>query len=351
VAILLPYNTFVALPVALAASGVVAGRRVAIRFSSELPKTSQLLASLLEETVPSLHVAQDSGRQFILRHLRRAETLVLVVFGDDQWAVTYEDLVRRCDRKKFIFDGPAKDPFIVLESANLEQACEDAVRGALFNGGQAPLSPKRFYVVKSVAGEFTRRLLQRMQAWKSEREDEGGSALLPIINQNVVQRVQAQIEEALAYGAKLRCGGQITARPQGPGYLVEPTVLTGVDHSMVIMRDETLAPVLPVRVVCDADEAAAMAEDSRYGQAASVYGDAPHLVRRLRLSHGLVCENSLAIDRYKFEAGIGRFKSSGWVWERSEDGFCRREGRRKPHYVEFQEMSECLPTAAGCSDA
>jgi acyl-CoA reductase-like NAD-dependent aldehyde dehydrogenase len=339
VAILLPYNILLALPVALAASGVVAGRRVALRFSSEFPKTSQLVAGLIEEALPSVRVAQDSGRQFVLRHLRRPETTVLLVFGRDDWACAYEDLVRRCDRKKFIFQGPAKDPFIVLEDADLEKAASDAVRGALFNAGQACLCPKRFYVAKKIADQFTDLVVHGAKTWESDLP-EASDGLLPIVNQNVVRRLRTQLEDALARGAKIQFGGRIVPRPHGPGYLVEPTVLTAVNHGMLIMRDETFGPVIPIRVVTDAEEAAAMAEDSRYGWTASVYGDRPELLQRLRLSHGLVCANSLSLDSYHFDTGVGGFKNSGWIWERSAGRFCRREGQRRPYHLEFQHDDE-----------
>ncbi len=339
VAIMLSSNVLVAQPIALAAAGVVAGRRVALRLSSEFPKTSQLVGGLIEDALPSVRVAQDSGSQFVLRHLRHAETSILVVFGDDQWASTYEDLVRRCDRKKFIFQGPAKDPFIVLEDANLEQAARDAVRGAVFNSGQACVSPKRFYAARKVAKEFTELVVQAASVW--DRDLPGAKdGLIAIVNQNVVRRLRTQCEDALMRGAKVRFGGRILPRAHGSGYLVEPTVFTGADHSMSIMRDETLGPVIAIRVVADAEEAAAMAEDSRYGLTASVYGNAPELLQRLRLSHGLVCSNGLSLDHYRFDTGVGGFKNSGWIWERNAGSFCRREGQRRPYYVEFQDFGE-----------
>lgn len=340
VAVMLPYNILVAMPIALAASGVAAGRRVALRFSSEFPRSSQLVGGLIEEALPSVRVAQDSGRQFVLRHLRRPETSVIVVFGDDHWVASYEDLVRRCDRKKFIFHGPAKDPFIVLEDANVQHAARDAVRGAVFNAGQACLSPKRFYVAKEVADEFTELVVDAASAWDAQQPT-ASDGLIAIVNKTVVRRLRTQFEDALAQGAKIRFGGRITPRPHGPGFFVEPTVLTGTNHSMSIMRDETLGPVIPIRVVADAEEAAAMAEDSRYGMGASVYGNAPELLQRLRLSHGLVCSNTLSLDHYQFETGVGGFKNSGWIWERHAGSFCRREGQHRPFDVEFQTLGDC----------
>lgn len=334
VAVLLPYHVPIALPVALAASGVMAGRRVALRVSTEFPKTGQLVGGLIEEAIDGVRLVQDPGRQFILRHLRSPETTVLVVFGDDQWVSTYEDLVRRCETKRFIFQGPAKDPVIVLQNAALDKAAQDAVRGALFHGGQACLCPKRFYVVKKVAKEFTRLVVEALQADEHQAQLHDGA--VRIMNENVIRRLKTQLEDALGRGGKIRFGGRIMPCADGGGYLVEPTVLTDVNHAMSIMHEETLAPILPIRVVADAAEAAAMAEDSRYGLAASVYGTAPDLLSRLQRSHGTVTANGLALDHYRFDIGIGGFKNSGWVWERSENNFCRREGRRLPYYLEFQ---------------
>lgn len=332
VAVLLPYNGLAALPVALATSAVVAGRQIEIRLSRVFPRTSQMVGALVEERLPGVRASREGGREFLLRHLRRRDTRVLVVFGHEEWVSLYEDLVRRAEPpKKLLFHGAAKNPFVVLEDADVAAAARDAVRGALRLAGQTSLAPARFYVVKVVAEEFVRRVLEEL----SVRSRGRGSEWLVIANPSVVERLRRQLEEAIERGASVRRGGRIEPRPDGPGARVEPTVLTGATHAMTVMRDETFAPVLPIQEVTDAGEAAAMAEDSRYAFAASVYGDAPDLLQRLRKGHGLVCENALPEDRYRFDVGAGGFKASGWIWERTESDFCRREGKHRPWVEAF----------------
>jgi succinate-semialdehyde dehydrogenase/glutarate-semialdehyde dehydrogenase len=336
VAVLLPYNALAALPVALSASAVAAGRRVELRFSSRFPRTSQLMGALIEECLPGARIARGSGRDFLLRHLRRKETRVIVVFGHAEWLLGYEDLMRRAEApKKLLFHGAAKNPFLVLEDADIAAAARDAVRGALRLAGQTSLAPARFYVVKSVAQEFVQRVLAELCAWRERR----GDGFAVVANPRVVERLRAQLEEAIRLGARLHTGGRIEPHPGGPGARIEPAVLTGVSHGMTIMRDETFAPVLPIQEVVDAGEGLAMAEDSRYAFAATVYGGAPEVAERLRKGHGLVSENALPEDVYGFEVGAGGFKSSGWIWERTEAEFCRCEGSYRPWVEAFGGIS------------
>lgn len=336
VAVLLPYNALAALPLALATSALVAGRRVELRFSRLFPRTSQIVGALLEECVPGARIARDGGREFLLRHLRRRDTRVIVVFGHEEWVSLYEDLVRRAEPpKKLLFHGPAKNPFVVLEDADVAAAARDAVRGVLRLAGQTSVAPARFYVVKTVAEEFVRRLLDELSARSRQR----GTEWPVIANPSVVERLRRQLEDAIERGASLRRGGRIERRPDGAGARVEATVLTRATHAMSVMRNETFAPVLPIQEVADADEAVAMAEDSRYAFAASVYGEAAEIAERLRKGHGLVCENALPEDRYRFDIGAGGFKASGWIWERTESDFCRWEGAHRPWVEAFGDTS------------
>jgi succinate-semialdehyde dehydrogenase/glutarate-semialdehyde dehydrogenase len=122
--------------------------------------------------------------------------------------------------------------------------------------------------------------------------------------------VEEHVQDAVARGARVLAGG---ARPAGPGWFYPPTVLTGVDHTMRIMREETFGPVLPIMVVSSVDEALALANDSDYGLTASGWTRDPETARRLQeeLHAGVVTINDCLYSFGEPTAPWGGFKSSG----------------------------------------
>jgi betaine-aldehyde dehydrogenase len=125
---------------------------------------------------------------------------------------------------------------------------------------------------------------------------------------------------------------------------VQPTVLAGVDARLAIMRDETFGPVIPIREVGSVEEAVALAANSRYGLAASVYGGPPEAAEALSSSHGQVFRDEIWLSYFgrNLHAPYGGRRRSGWVWERRDGCFQRREGPR----VNALEFSRPLPSTS-----
>ncbi len=204
-----------------------------------------------------------------------------------------------------------KDPMIVLEDADLDVASSGAVWGAFMNAGQTCLSVERCYVHESIYGPFLKACVEktnRLQVRNGAGED---ADVGPMIHERQLKIVQTHVEDAIARGARLLTGGH--ALPQlGPNFFA-PTVLADVDHSMQIMREETFGPVLPVRSFKTEDEAVALANDSDFGLAASVWtsnrkrGEA--LARRIQA--GTVMVNDMISCFGISEAPHGGIKASG----------------------------------------
>jgi betaine-aldehyde dehydrogenase len=138
--------------------------------------------------------------------------------------------------------------------------------------------------------------------------------------------VEEQIADAVARGARVLTGGK---RRDGEGDFFEPTVLTDVDHSMKVMREETFGPVIPVMRVKDAEEAVRLANDSPYGLAASIWGErarAERLARRLEV--GACNVNDVLASYLAFSVPMGGWKDSGLGVRWGAEGirkFCRTE--------------------------
>jgi acyl-CoA reductase-like NAD-dependent aldehyde dehydrogenase len=174
-----------------------------------------------------------------------------------------------------------KDPAIVLEDADQERAARGIVFGGFFNAGQTCLSTERVYVVDAIHDEFLRKLVRQVQAL---RVGSGGEVDLgPMTTSEQLAVVEEHLQDALARGARVACGGE---RLDPGSNLLHPTVLTDVPDDALVLTDETFGPVLPVVRVRDEDEAVLRANELPMGLFASVWtGDRKRgeaVARRLR---------------------------------------------------------------------
>ena len=161
-----------------------------------------------------------------------------------------------------------KDPSYVRADANLQAAAESLADGAMYNAGQSCCSVERIYVHESVHDEFVGHFLASVAAMKCGDPSDPATYIGAITRAPQLAVLEAQVADALALGAQLRCGGK---RLPGPGNGFEPTVLTGVDHRMTLMRDESFGPVIGIQKVGGDEEALALMNDTRYGLTAGVF--------------------------------------------------------------------------------
>ncbi len=162
-----------------------------------------------------------------------------------------------------------KDPLIVLDDANLATAVAGALRSALENAGQACISIERIYVEAGIYDAFVAGVVEAVQNVTLGAGDGLGVHIGCMTNERELLRTEAHISDALEKGATLRYGGK--RRPDLGALFFEPTILTEVDHTMRVMREETFGPIVPIMRVRDADEAVRYANDSPYGLSASLY--------------------------------------------------------------------------------
>ena len=205
-----------------------------------------------------------------------------------------------------------KDPMIVLEDADLENAARAAVWGAFANSGQACASVERCYVQESIAPKFIEQVVAETRALKQGLGTEGSVDVGAMSNENQLRIVADHVDEAKQHGAKVLTGGQRGSNLAGLFY--EPTVLTNVDHDMTIMRDETFGPVLPIMTFATEDEAVKLANDSIYGLTASVWTRNIARGQRLaeRIEAGTVMVNEVVYTHGIAQTPWGGVKDSGY---------------------------------------
>ncbi|MDQ3174303.1 MAG: aldehyde dehydrogenase family protein [Acidobacteriota bacterium] len=205
-----------------------------------------------------------------------------------------------------------KDPMVVLEDADIENAARGAVWGAFANSGQACASVERCYVHESIAPQFLARVLTDTQALRQEVGTKEDTDVGAMTNERQLRIVEDHVSDAVERGAKVVTGGKRSSNLSG--YFYPPTVLTNVDHRMTIMRDETFGPVLPVMTFKTEDEAIRLSNDSVFGLTASVWTKDIARGRRLaeRIEAGTVMVNEVLYTHGIAQTPWGGIKESGY---------------------------------------
>jgi succinate-semialdehyde dehydrogenase/glutarate-semialdehyde dehydrogenase len=206
-----------------------------------------------------------------------------------------------------VFELGGKDPMIVLADANVSIAARAAVWGAFANAGQACAAVERCYVHESIADRFIKLVLEETRALK---QGKGNNVDIgPMTNERQLRIVEAHLTDAVSSGARILCGGK-----RSDGWYHQPTVVTNVDHSMLLMREETFGPVLPIMSFKTEEEALRLANDSSYGLTASIWTNNTSRGRRLaeRIEAGTVMVNEVVYTHALAQTPWGGVKQSGY---------------------------------------
>lgn len=170
--------------------------------------------------------------------------------------------------KKVVLELGGSDPFIVLDAPDLAKVVEEAVEARMENAGQACNAAKRFIVADAIYDEFVERFTAAMAARRTGDPTDPQTSYGPLVSEQAAQGLLAQVDDAVAKGAKVRTGG---GRPEGPGAFFEATVLTDVTPQMRAFREELFGPVAVVYRVSSPQEAVELANDTPFGLGGSVY--------------------------------------------------------------------------------
>ncbi len=223
-----------------------------------------------------------------------------------------------------------KDPAVITASADLEAAATAVLRGAAFGTGQVCFSIERIYVHEDVHDEFVDILVRKAGQVKLNYPDIDDGEIGPFGFDRQAKIADEHLAEAVAKGAVIRAGGP--SQELGGGRYMRPTVLTEVNHDMLLMREESFAPFLPVMRYRTEDEAVELANDTSYGLSAAVIAGTAAEAARIgeRINAGTVSLQDTFLTLFKTrDIGTNSFGDSGLGGDRTGPASILRFLRKK----------------------
>ncbi|MFC3454404.1 aldehyde dehydrogenase family protein [Amycolatopsis speibonae] len=286
-AVITPWNFPVTAVLAAVGPLLAAGNTVVIKPSERGPLSVARLLELADLPPGVVNLVLGDGRAGA--PLAEHEQIRLVHFtgsvatGKRVGAAAGERL------RRAVLELGGKDPVVVDADVDPVATAGAVAFGAFINTGQICTSMERVYVHRAIAEPFIEALVAAAESFAFGDGLDEGVMLGPLVDRQQRDVVARHVEDAVRKGAKVRTGGVV---PEGKGFFYPPTVLTGVDDSMLVMTEETFGPVAPVVVVDSFEEGLERASRSKYGLAATVYtADPDHVDAAARIPAGVTWVN------------------------------------------------------------
>jgi acyl-CoA reductase-like NAD-dependent aldehyde dehydrogenase len=250
----------------------MAGNAVLLKHSAQTPLCAERFEQVLREAgapdglITALHLTHDQTASVM-----KDSRIDFVAFTG---SVEGGHTVQRALAERFVGAGlelGGKDPAYVRADADLGHAIETLVDGAMFNSGQSCCGIERIYVHQSVFDDFVAGAADLARGYRLGNPTDSDTNLGPMVRASAADFVRGQIDEAVKAGATAHVDASaFAANESGTPYLA-PQILTGVDHSMRIMSEESFGPVVGIMAVGSDEEAVGLMNDSEFGLTASVF--------------------------------------------------------------------------------
>jgi succinate-semialdehyde dehydrogenase/glutarate-semialdehyde dehydrogenase len=287
----MPWNYPVWQPLRCAAPALLAGDTVLLKHAPNVPGIAQRLETLFYEA---------GFPEGVFLHLRVQECTVTHLIADPAIARVsltggYEagravGAAAGAALKRCVLELGGSDPLLVLEDADLELVARAAVAARLRNAGQSCTAPKRVIAVASVAAALRDALAEELVRYVPANPRLSSTRLGPLARESVRQRLQLQLEQSQARGARVMLGGRCNP---GPGYFYPATLVEGVGPGMPIFDEEVFGPLVALTIASDEARAVELANHSRYHLGASVWS--ADRTRALRVA-SLLAAGTVAIN-------------------------------------------------------
>ncbi len=293
-----------------AAPALMAGNVGILKHAANVPQCALVIEQLFcragfdEGIFQTLLIEADQVEKLIVDPRIKAVTLT----GSEKAGSAVGSAAAR-EIKKSVLELGGSDPFIVMPSADFGLAVSTAVKARTINTGQSCIAAKRFFIADKIYDNFLEKFVEQMRSLKVGDPFDETTDIGPLATEQILNGVHEQVQKSMAAGAKLLTGGN---RIAGPGFFYEPTVLVDVPRNSPAYREEVFGPVAAVFRVRDPEEAIEMANDSRFGLAASAWTNDPveQELFASELESGMVFINAMSASDPRLP--FGGVKRSGF---------------------------------------
>jgi len=311
VGMITPWNYPLTLPITDALPALLAGNAIVLKPDAQTPLSALAAIDLLYQAgLPEglFQVVLGDGPTVGGAIIENAD---FVMFTGS--TATGKIVAEACGRRLIGFSAElgGKNPMIVLDDAPLERAVRGAITASFSNAGQLCMSIERLYVQDTIYDRFVPAFTAAVAKLSMGTALDYSYEIGSLISQEQLDKVTSHVQDAVAQGATVLHGG--SARPDIAPFAFEPTVLENVTEDMMLCRGETFGPVVAIYPFTSDDEAIGLANDTRYGLNASVWGSVPRAQRIARaIEAGSVNVNEgFTASWASTDAPMGGFKESG----------------------------------------
>lgn len=267
VASISPFNVPLLKNVKLSSTPLATGNTVVMLTSEEAPMVANLLAEVYHEAgIPAGAFNVVTGFGDKIGDVLTTHPLVKVVMFTGSSRIG-KHIAGLCGplMRRVVLELGGKSPMVVMADADLDAAVDAAAFSQFFFQGQACMASSRIFVERSIEAEFCRRFKAKAESLGMGDLRDPNTWVGPIISERQRQRVRTHIQDAQAKGATILTGGNWT------GNRCQPTILTGVQESMTVCREETFGPVTSIYPVADFEEAVTRANDTNFGLSSAIF--------------------------------------------------------------------------------
>ena len=300
------------------APGLMAGNVILLKHASNVPQCALAIEDVVrragfpEGTFQTLLVGSDKVQSVIDDPRVRGVTLTGSEGAGRQVGSEAGENI-----KKTVLELGGSDPFIVMPSADLEEAVNTAVTARTLNNGQSCINAKRIIVHGEIADEFERRYVEAMQALRVGDPMDEEMDMGPLATPQILEDVDEQVKKSVEAGAKILTGGKPM---DAEGNFYPPTVITDIPEDSPAYKEEIFGPVASLFRARDIDEAIRIANDTSFGLGASAWTNDPEEQETFinEIEAGQVFINSMVASDPRMP--FGGVKASGYGRELSVYG-------------------------------